>query len=378
MIVDSFSVSRELVVKAIDECLQALIRTVEKLLCGRLAGLKVAAAAAIIAFFTNFPPYNKISDMRADIQAVGFKSQHPFSPIPLSIKESESHIDKMELRLTVPILGWLSRTGQWTVMIWSPLLGITVFYLLTVLATKALSDEVGGALFVLGIAPTFFGGWFFSDFLYGDAVAFLFLLFTIASRSALLSFGCFVVAAFCDERSVTALPLLIVYLMLRHNRDSDKSLRRKLCLAIVVGAVTWWLLRSWAASAFHLTTGTSEFVTWKIFRQNVANCSHYVLFSVFKASWTLPLFAISSLILLRKWKFALVFAGAFALAMAPAFLVLDFDRSVCYTFVILLVSLYFLWGDRSASRRYLAAILIINCLLVSRETIRVFTGLGKS
>jgi hypothetical protein len=90
-----------------------------------------------------------------------------------------------------------------------------------------------------------------------------------------------------------------------------------------------------------------------------------VFLNVFKASWALPLFAVLSLALLRRWGWFLAFAGAFAVAIAPAFMVWDFDRSACYGFVILLISLYFLRGDKAASRRYLAAILTVNLLLIS-------------
>jgi hypothetical protein len=315
-------------------------------------------------------------------QALNVKVQNPLSPIPAGLKEVESHNDKLELRLTVPILGWLSGTGEWTVVIWSHLSALGVFYLLAVLANKALDDEVGSALFVLGIGSTFFGNLFFNDFQFGDGVAFLFLHLSISSRSTLVSFGGFLAAAFCDERAVTAMPLLLVYMVLSHSGDTEKNRRRRLCVSILLGAVAWGLLRSWIAGSFHLTMGTSDLATRAIFRDQMVEAVPYVLLNVFKASWTLPLFAISSLVLLRKWRFSFALACAFAAAIAPAFLVADFDRSVCYTFVVLLISLHFLWGDRDASRKYLAGILIVNLLLISpgvtifRIPFKAITGFG--
>lgn len=368
MIVESFSVSRQRVAGAIEKCLQSLIGTVQVVFGGRLASLRVAVGAVVISLFTNFPAYSEFNNMlRNDpiVQAIGIKTQNPLSPIPPSLKELESHNDKLELRLTVPILGWLSGTGIWTVIIWSHLAGLGVFYLLSMLANNALSDEVGGALFVLGIGPTFFGHLFFVDFQFGDGVAFFFLLLSIASRSTLVSCGGFVAAAFCDERAVTAMPLLILYLLLSHGQDADKRLRRIQCVAIIVGAVMWWLLRIWLERSFHLMMGTSDLATRAIFRDHMGMSLPYILLRTFKATWTLPLFAILSLVLVRKWLFSLSFVGAFALASAPAFLVEDFDRSVCYTFVVLLASLHFLRGDRDTSRRFLAGILLVNILLTS-------------
>ncbi len=391
MIAEPFSVSRQLVVSAIETCLQALVRTVQRLFGGRLANLKVALGTVIISLVVNFPAYNEFNNMLSHdptMQAIYIKIQHPLSPIPPNLKELPpppyvgSHNDKLELRLTVPILGWLSCTGKWTVVIWSHLSALGVFYLLASLASKLLDDEVGSALFVLGIGPTFFGTWFFNDIGFGDGVAFLFSLLSISSRSALVSCGCFLAAAFCDERAVAAMPLLLLYLALRHSGDAEKGVRRKLCISILLGAAAWWLLRIWIASSFHLTMGTSGLATRTVLRYQMVEALPYVLLSIFKASWTLPLFAISSLVLLRKWRFSLALAGAFAVAIAPAFLVVDFDRSVCYTFVVLLISLHFLWGDRDASRKYLAGILIVNLLLISpgvtifRIPFKAITGFG--
>jgi hypothetical protein len=111
--------------------------------------------------------------------------------------------------------------------------------------------------------------------------------------------------------------------------------------------------------------GTSNLASKVILRNNLMENFPGVFLSVFKTSWTLPLFGLLSLVSLRKWAFSSAFVGAFALAVAPAFLVVDFDRSVCYTFIILLVSIHFLRGDRDASRAYLAAILLANILLNS-------------
>jgi hypothetical protein len=62
-----------------------------------------------------------------------------------------------------------------------------------------------------------------------------------------------------------------------------------------------------------------------------------------------------------SWRlFRSAFVGAFVVAVAPAFLVVAFDRSACYTFVILLVSLNFLRGDKEAALEYLAALLLAN------------------
>lgn len=372
MIAERFSVNRQLVVQAIENCLRTLIRIVDDYFGGRGAYLKVAVGTVLISLLTTVPAYKNMSrDNDPAIQALRVKTQNPLSSIPSNLKDTRlygyaaTHVDKLELRLTVPILGWLSRTGAWTILVWNHLSALGVFYLLVRLASKALADDVGGSLFVLGIGPTFFGTWFFNDFHFGDGIAFLFLLLSIASRNLLLSSCCFLAAAFCDERCVVVAPLLFLYFLISSEQYTGKTLVLKRCIAIVVGAGVWLFLRIWIERAFHLTMGTSQLATREILKYNLTDNLPGAFLGIFKASWTLPLFASLSLVSQRKWVISSAFVGVFALAVAPAFLVFDFQRSLCYTFVILLVSIHFLWGDRDASRKYLAAILLINILLIS-------------
>jgi hypothetical protein len=388
MLTESFSVNRQVVTRTIDACLQALIRVGNGHFGGRFAFVKVALGTALLSLLSAVPGYNSIvRDLRdlkfPTIQALHVKVQHPLSPIPPDLKDIgrhggvASHIDKLELRLTVPVLGWLSHTGSWTILVWNHLSALGVFYLLARLASKALDDKVGGALFVLGLGPTFFGSWFFNDIYFGDGVAFFFLLLSIASVNPLFSCSSFIAAAFCDERCVLALPLLCAYILVSCRHETDTTIRLKRCGAIVAGAVLWLLLRTWIADTFHLTMGTSMLASRDILRNNLTNNFPGVFLGVFKASWGLPCFALLSLLALRKWTLVWAFAGVFALAVAPAFLVVDFDRSVCYTFIALLLSIHFLWGDRGASRQYLAAILLANLLLISpgKSIFRIATWL---
>lgn len=373
MIVESFSVSRDVVFDGVQRFLQVLIRAVQRVFCGRHGNLKVALGAIIISLVTNFPVYHQLKKLVTHDQTdwvILMKVQHPLAPLPTILKEHDSHANKLELRLTLPILGHLTGTGIWTVVIWSHLSAFGVFYLLSVLGKRALDDETAGALFVLSLGATAFGNGFFSDFEYGDGVALFFLILAIASGSFLVACGSSLAAAFCDERAVTAIPLLLVYIALRYNNDQDKRLRRRLIIAVLTGVGAWFVLRIWIENTFHLSMGNSDLATLAILQYQVTEALPYVFLSIFKASWLLPFFAFLSLFLLRRWRLFFAVAGSFVFAITPAFLVFDFDRSVFYTFVILLISLYFVRGDTNTARKYLAGILVVNLLLISpRATI---------
>jgi hypothetical protein len=59
------------------------------------------------------------------------------------------------------------------------------------------------------------------------------------------------------------------------------------------------------------------------------------------------------------------FVGAFAIAAVPALLVVGLNRSLCYTFPILLAALYFLRGENQQTRKCMAAALVLNLLFIS-------------
>jgi len=187
------------------------------------------------------------------------------------------------------------------------------------------------------------------------------MLLSVACRKPLLAAGSFVAAAFCDERCVVAVPLLLFYLAVRYPHDEQQAQRRRLLLAIVGGVLVWFLLRWWLARTFQLSTGTTGLGSLSIIAANLRT-GLWPLLEVFKASWMLIPLALFILWSKRNWVSAVTLLVAFGVALAPAFLVLDFQRSVGYTFVALLIALPFLWRDQETSRKWLAAILVLNVL----------------
>ncbi len=371
--VPPFAAARTAIWRMIDSLLAAIIRTCEKSLTGRHFELKVATAAMALSLILSFPPYRwMIPAMHMashnTIRAMALKVQHPFSPIPAKMKDpalakrqSASHVEKMELRLTIPVLGWLSHTGAWTVPVWSHLAGFGFFWLLARLAFRALGDRVGAALFVVGMGSTGFGSSFFSDCFFGDGVAFFLMLLAVAYRSPIVAGISFLAASFCDERAILAAPLLILYLLIRYGQEDEPEKGRQLSMALIAGALAWALLRFWIAGTFHLSTGMADVATRDILQGTLGAYPEPFL-GVFRASWTLIVLAVLSLASQQKWISSAALVSAFTIAVAPAFMVWDFSRSLGYVFPFLLISLYFLRGDKEASHKYLAAVLALNVL----------------
>ena len=129
MNVEPFTVNRRLVLKAVDSCLAAVVDTITNHFCGRLGKVKAALAAALLSLLVSFPLYKGLSERLDDdvtIQALIVKFHNPLSPIPPELKDQHlydgdaSHNDKLELRLTLPILGWMSGTGVSTSVLTCP------------------------------------------------------------------------------------------------------------------------------------------------------------------------------------------------------------------------------------------------------------------
>jgi hypothetical protein len=382
--VPSLEVSRPRILGLIDRVLSAMIRLTETYLTGRYFCLKVAIAAIVLSMLMNFPPYRwmvpALREGRSPtLRAMQLKVQHPLAQIPAELKDptiakrrASSHVNKMELRLTIPVLGWISHTGIWTIVVWNHLAGFAFFYLLAALALRALQDQVSAALFVVGLGPTAFGASFFSDYFFGDGVAFFLMLLSVAWRRPVLACLTYVAAGFCDERVILAAPLLIFYLLVRYAQEQKQSQGRLLSLAIVAGVVLWAVLRLILARKFHLATGMTDIATPAILRGTLSGFPEPFL-GVFRSSWILFPVALLSLFTRRNWISLLTLLAAFAMALGPAFLVWDFSRSLGYVLVAFLISLYFLQGDREASRKFLAAVLGLNLLYgpLSRSILQV-------
>jgi hypothetical protein len=384
----SFAVTQPAIWRVTDGFLSAVVGTAQKYSTGRLFRLKVTAAAILLSLLVAFPPYKSMpaqlhKTANLPIRAIQWKIQHPLAPIPENLKDpnisiSATHVNKLELRFTIPLLGRLSGTGAWTVVVWSHLTGIGVFYLLAGLALEALGDPVGSALYVIGLGATYFGTCFFNDYMFGDGIAFFFMLFSVACRQPLLSAISFVVAAFCDERAVMAAPLLLFFVMVRFRDAGQLAQRRRSSIAIISGVALWAILRWWLAAAFKLSTGTTSLASFSVIQDSLGWNFPIVFADVFKASWVLFALALLSLASQRNRTSFATLLFTFGIAIAPAFVVVDFRRSVAYAFIVFLISLHFLRGDSEASRKWLAAILVLNILYTPLcESIVRITGCTK-
>jgi hypothetical protein len=285
---------------------------------------------------------------------------------------SASHVDKMEFRLTLPLLGHLTGTGIWTVPVWTSIATVLLFFLLARQIRDATGDTVAAALIVIGLAGTFFGAWGFHDFMFGDAVGLVLMLLAATCGSyPWLAALCFLPAAFVDERCITSFPLLVLYYWVRYSSAEQRSQRNRSILAIILSVAAWIALRLWIGRAFRLETGTSLIAGETALAHFTTFQTIPSLIGLYRASWIIPALALRRLIREQRWMLAVSMIFAFGCAVAPAFLVIDLNRSLCYAFMVFLISVDVLWRDSAAPKHYLAALMLVN-ILISPPTKSVF------
>jgi len=150
--------------------------------------------------------------------------------------------------------------------------------------------------------------------------------------------GGVLLAGFTDERSAAVLPL--VWLLARTRAERA---------GLIAGTGLWVAGRLGLGWAFGLQTGSTLLATKQILKWNFEKQLPWTVAGVFKAGW---LWMAAG----DKWAWL-----AAACAVAPAMMVLDLDRSVCYAFPALLLGVERLEGP--GRRQLLAASLVANLVL---------------
>ncbi len=391
--IPSFLESRTIVFSRLTVFLDTISRGVARLTEGKGWALRCAGLAMMVSLFFCFPGYGSLGKRTSPcLEANDFRVAHPLSPIPAKLKDPQSylgdeaggadHNKAAEPRIIIPLLGWLSRTGPATWVVWNHIAGFCIFAMLAHLAFEAFGDRVTGAIFVLSCAVTFFGSWPFNDFTCGDAVAQAFLLLTLRFPAFLPSFLGLLAAALTDERSLFTIPLLVTVQVLRCKTGNISCSKWKmgalglgLSLPVFVG-IRWYM-----ATRLGMHTGKSSLMLGDILRYHMTSGLPWTLVGIFKALWLFPLLGVAGLLANRRWKESFLICAGLGCAATPAFLVWDFDRSLTYAVPALIGSLYLFGRDSMLNRRFMSAILVVNMALTSpyKNVVRslVMAGLSR-
>ncbi len=326
---------------------------VAPLLIGRWWFLRVSALAIALCIFYHAPSrwdWNSWRYLVLQEQADDPLTQpDPWKYIPKNSVNEEgvaSHLDKITFRLTIPILGRIFHTGKYSWFIFTALAGLAFYPLLAVLTERWLGDRHIALYLTAGFGLSWAGQHFFFDSWMGDAVAWFFLILSVASRRPGLIFVSVLAAAFTDERGVIASGGTLLFWSL--GDEKFQVGKAELFSAIVfqwqqkAAVIAAWLvyfgLRLYLGAKFGLQTGTTMILDRRIVIGHLWSSIPYSALAVFQGLWLWLLLGLIGLLLDRRYLAAGGYAGVFLLLGGVSLLVLDFQRSLSYAVILFAVA----------------------------------------
>ncbi|MEI8356649.1 MAG: hypothetical protein WCG31_11275 [Deltaproteobacteria bacterium] len=281
-----------------------------------------------------------------------------------------SHCDKLVFRVTLPLLNQVLRQGLLTLMLASQVAAIFILVLVYKLLVRHTQDVVSASYATWAFAACYAGRNGFYDFMFGDAVAVALLLGAMYVQRPWMVVPMLLAAAFTDERALTATPLVILYSFWKEDTLRGVFPGRhyfwvfwKSCWPALVAILTYFILRVAITQVENLHLGTSQ-ITLSNVISNYENSLPALFVDSFGGFWLVPILYILCLIAAQGWKSssAWLYFSLMALATVPAFLVADFERSLCYLFPGMVMAACFLPFRRDDRRTLFAVVLAISVL----------------
>lgn len=347
---------------------------------GKYGWIKLGFFSMFVSLFFAFPSYDLILKGKAEFwwKSVIEQTREPF------VQKSYwagSHDAKLAFRLTPPLIGkvlGLNRNGYL-------LLQISFFAMFFFLLTRTLlsltSDIVSTAYLSLGFATTFVGSVLVSDYrgLF-DGIAYTFMLMAMCWRNPLLIFAAAFLASFTDERALVAMPLILLYLIVRESNIKELDLKflikgDRYSWAVAASCIAYTVCRLLLAQIFGLKTNSADEHIWLIGKQ--IDSWAIGLWTGLEGFW-LVIIAAGMILLLTKRYAALLATGVAALMVfLVAANVLDITRSMAYMFPLAILSVCIIEKTEKKHANYLYfAAMIISALpsynIVEESTFTMF------
>jgi hypothetical protein len=348
--------------------------------------LLVVGVAIFLALVSRFPGYadtngqppgNILTVARSVYgHAITWWLEHPFQPVPIAEFHPQairadgltagetSHLAKLGVRGTLPLLNQVLRGGLGTLLLASHVAAVWAFLLFYRIGREATGDAASAALATWAFAAAWAGQWGFQDFICGDMVA-VALLLACCRSGAVTTVILLVVAGFTDERAIAAAPLvLLTRVWLAEIAAANAAPQRQrggwfAAMPVLVSVGIYAAGRVVLAAGGHGAgdwgmVGEREILLFHLFSSFPTK-----IFRVWEFLWLLPVALVAMLAACddpsRRAR-AGWFVLATACAVAPALLVWDVERSLTYYAPGILLAMAALPLAAATRRRLLLAI----------------------
>lgn len=274
------------------------------------------------------------------------------APLGVTHFTPESHQSKMIFRLLVPTLLRVLHLPSAGYLALQFLFGVLMLYALARLLHDITRDRLATVFLLVGVSCTYFGSAYLYDVMTMlDAFSYALLVFMMLFRNPLVLVPLMVMGAFNDERTIVALPVVILWHACRNSdllqEKSWASLLKRIVgnpqvLALLLGVVLYTAVRLSLAAAFHLKT-VDGYVGFSALALNAyAGTLEIALTSGLESFWLILAASFLLLLSLRAYRLLVLLLLSIAPIFLGSFLVFDVTRSISYGTPIFLLSLFLL------------------------------------
>jgi len=328
----------------------------------------------VATFFCSPSAYEFLrTDWRENQQAAVQKIEHPFRD--MSDYPPESTQSKRTFRITVPLIAHLLGLDIIWVYVLQWICGFLLLAVTVRMVHEWFQDRLTAFLATLYLAAVYPGSAAFLEYwsLF-DAFAYLFLLLAFYFSSPALIGALVLVAAYTDERALIASPAIILFHAIRLTpRDSmvrPVALLNYQTAAVVIGWAFYFIIRSYLASAYDLTTSTGGVGLSSLLNFRQLHVGHIGIWGAFEAGWLFFPLALTELWIRRERWLAVLWAISLSISLLTAILVQDITRSASYLIGSLLLAWLILSRgsnppmEPSSPRRLFAVMAAVSLLML--------------
>jgi hypothetical protein len=322
----------------------------------------------MLILFFSFPDLEKltITGDHSIWQAVQQQIEDPTAQH--YIDDPDSHQAKRTFRLFVPMLfKALHIKSTVVIYLFQQLVVLCLLYFSARLTLRITGDKIIAAAVSLGIAFTYIGQAGVVD-VFGkfDTIAICALLGAMVYRKALLIFIFCSIAAWTDERGLLACSLIFIWWKMWENEKFNfKTLIKPnwLSLSVLLAIGAYAGLRIFLQNSYNMHTATGMVGIDVL--QSQFNMIFFGLWTGLEGFWLLFFASVYILVRLREWWLGIALKLSMIVLIGLSFLVVDISRSMMYLAPLIFICLLLL--SRSESKVYLRKMVfsaVLICILV--------------
>ncbi len=269
------------------------------------------------------------------------QGQKPFTP---NTYQHGSHESNRTFRLTIPIISRVLSLDGLGLFILQVFLGFGFIFLLINILEKILNDKILIFYTLLAFLNVYTGTCFFLNcFGHGDGYTFFFILCSLLLRNPILLSLSLQLSFWSDERSIITILGVFLFQYFYYNLKTQSLIR--LIIVISINILVYVSLRLYLSNHFHLQAADVENSTSERFIEIAKSISTWWGSRIYLGieGFILPLIIVFAILYIKKKVLYIYMSLIYWLPiLLVTLLVADTVRTISFTFVFWLISLFIL------------------------------------